>query len=140
MEEFREIKNYRNYQVSNLGNIKNILSGKNLKPIINRSNYCLVRLGKSSKLIHRLVCEAFIPNPENKTLVDHKNNNRVDNRVENLRWATPSENSQNRKISSTNKCGYKGIYLCKDTNLYRPEIIHQGKKYRLGYFSHIECC
>ena len=59
---------------------------------------------KSAK-IHRLVAEAFIPNPENKECVDHIDKVRNNNNVNNLRWATKSENCMNKKIQSNNKSG-----------------------------------
>lgn len=68
-----------------------------LNPFIDRDGYCVVSLlngGKASKrFVHRLVAQAFIPNPENKSTVNHINGNKTDNRVENLEWATQSENN-----------------------------------------------
>ena len=51
----------------------------------------------SSKYFHRLLAQAFIPNPDNKPEVDHINRNRIDNSLDNLRWATRQENSRNNE-------------------------------------------
>ena len=65
--------------------------------------------GKKQLYVHRLVAIHYIPNPENKPEVDHKNRIRDDNRVENLRWATISENEFNKGILCNNKSGFKWI-------------------------------
>lgn len=87
------------YQVSNLGNVR-FSTGKVLNQYITKKGYCRVSLcipnNKSkSYLVHRLVAQAFVPNPDNKPEVDHINTIKNDNRAENLRWATSHENSQN---------------------------------------------
>ena len=97
MEEWRDIPGYSKYQVSNLGNIRR--DGKVLKKRINRGGYEHVSLSVSgvatNKRVHRLVACTFIPNLENRGDVDHFNGKRNDNRVENLKWATRSENKRN---------------------------------------------
>jgi len=59
---------------------------------ISNSGYRLVSLGNRSHCVHCLVAEAFIPNPENKNTVNHKDGDKLNNRPENLEWATYSEN------------------------------------------------
>lgn len=105
----------RSYEVSNIGRLRSLdrettkvfngkpfpvkRKGKYLVPMPSGSNrrslYMRVSLGfKNQKLLHRIVAEAFLPNPENKSQVNHKDGNGLNNKVENLEWCTQSENMQ----------------------------------------------
>ncbi len=117
MEEWRDIKGYEGlYQVSNEGRVKSLereieylVKGRYkakrtyhsviLKTYHNNSGYILVDLSINQKkdkcTVHRLVAEAFIPNPQNKPQVGHINCDKTDNRVENLYWCTQEENNNN---------------------------------------------
>ena len=99
-EIFKDIENAEGlYQVSNLGNVRSY-NNKNkecrlLSPNKQQKGYETVTLkGNINKMcsIHRLVAKAFIPNPQNKKEVNHINGIKNDNRLENLEWATSSEN------------------------------------------------
>jgi hypothetical protein len=59
-------------------------------------------------MMHRLIASAFIPNPDNKTCVDHKNNNKLDNNINNLRYVTHQQNNQNASMKSNNFLGKNG--------------------------------
>lgn len=91
-------KRNANYSVNENGEVRNDRTGYIKKPYVNKANnYLTVDLyegNKSRKVtIHRLVAEAFIPNPEGKPTIDHIDGNRQNNAVSNLRWATYSENN-----------------------------------------------
>jgi hypothetical protein len=103
MEIWKPIKDYENYEVSNLGRVKSLNyhrenREKILKPLKHRDGYLLVVLYKSGKRkhfqIHRLVAQAFILNPENKPCINHIDCNPSNNCVSNLEWCTPKENIQ----------------------------------------------
>lgn len=97
MEEiWADINGFCKYQISNLGNVRNVDSMRILKQQYRENGYKVVSLSnrKISKsfYVHRLVAEAFLPKEKGKNHVDHINCIRDDNRCENLRWCTPKEN------------------------------------------------
>ena len=75
-----------------------------VKPHTNQRGYLFKQIKGKCYYIHRLVALAYIPNPDNKPEVDHINNNKADNRVENLRWVTAKENSKHITESGNRKC------------------------------------
>ena len=118
-----EIEGYENYLIYDDGRVYTKKYNRFLKPRINSHGYYYVGLSKNSKQknykIHRLIGIHYIPNDENKPFVDHMNRDRTDNRICNLRWATSSENNQNKGIRIDNTTGVKNISYDKFQDRWR---------------------
>lgn len=102
---------------------------REVKPVLSCGYLSVFIPYRKGRLIHRLVAEAFIPNPGNKPTVDHINGNRLDNRVENLRWATQKENCNNPNTK------YKSVYSSNRkvwTNIqgFNPKSNHRTPVFR----------
>lgn len=118
-EIWKDIKNYEGlYQVSNLGKVRNS-KGDILYQGSIKGGYKRVQLHNTKKakslLVHRLVAEAFIPNPENKPYINHKNSCTTDNTISNLEWCTPSENTiHGYKYGNMKNGNKKRATTCKE--------------------------
>jgi len=141
-EEFKRIEGFDNYLVSNFGNIKNNKTNRILKQSNHPKGYKLVDLsknGNSKKFkVHRLVGISFLENPDNKPMIDHIDENKANNNVKNLRWATNRENEYNKGKRIDNKSGFKGVSFNKETKKYRARININDKRKHLGYYETAE--
>ena len=114
MEEWKIINEFQKYEVSNLGNVRN-LKTKHILATNLKNGYLLASLQDSSsktkrRSVHRLVALAFLENEHNKETVNHINGNKLDNKLENLEWATQKENVQH-----SIKTGLSKVRLCPIT-------------------------
>lgn len=129
MEIWKAVKGYEGYyEVSNIGNVRSvdrlvkhskgglrIYKGKTLVPCLSVDGYRLVHLSKLNvsemKRVNRLVAEAFIPNPNNLPTVNHKDENKLNNSVENLEWMSIENNIKYSSCKSIKQLSIDGEFI-----------------------------
>ena len=158
IEIWKKIKNYENlYEISNHGKVKSVkriikrkktgnlpIKERILKPSINVSGYKTVALSKNDKRkiipIHRLVAQAFISNPKNLPCVNHKDENKLNNYVDNLEWCTVKYN--NNYGTKKDKVSKKVIQYDKNKNIIKEwnSIIDVQRISNINRSNIIQCC
>lgn len=110
---------FNNYHISEEGIVTNTKTGSILKGEINNAGYRRVQLtGRKRYFVHRLVAITYIPNPDNLPQVNHKNGNKLDNRVCNLEWVTASDNQKH-----CSRMLGKRIGLANGNNKHSDELV-----------------
>jgi len=101
LEIFKPIKGYDDYLISTWGRVFNTRTGKYVRQEVHDKGYLRVDLfngaGRKHCKVHRLVAEAFIPNPDGKQQINHIDGNNQNNSISNLEWVTNEENAQKAK-------------------------------------------
>ena len=115
-EIWRELEGFSKYKFSNTGKVWSKSSNKEIFLKAKCTGYVVITLvnddgNKCTMMVHRLIALTFIPNPENKPTVNHKNHNRGDNRVENLEWATMAEQNNDKK-KPLRYIGTRAVWRC----------------------------
>lgn len=140
-EIWKDVPGYENrYHISTFGNVFSVKYKRQIKPQLRKADGGFViafRIGKKRKVfgIHQLVALAFIPNPLKRTEIDHKDNDRGNNHIDNLQWCTRGENirwayerGRDRKSGEASKAA---IFTNKQANQIREEYLNGARPYKI---------
>lgn len=151
-EEWKPIKGYEGlYEISNFGRVYSLITNKILK-FVNCNGYYGVNLVKNGLMkkttIHRLVAQAFITNPNNYSCVNHKDENKLNNHVDNLEWCSYKYNSnygtsiqrQSEKIKGRLNGKQSKPIRCVETNIIYPSSAEAGRQLNIYKCCITKCC
>lgn len=142
MENFIEIKGCDGYKIGDKGTVlsykrKNPLK---VKMLLHSQGYNTFTVCYNSKhksfFHHRVLAEHFIPNPENKPMVNHKNGIKTDNRLENLEWVTSKENVNHALENKLNKSEKSVVQISLDGFILNEYKSHQEAARKTGVLQH----
>lgn len=137
-EEFRDIPGYEGlYEVSNLGRVRR--NGKILKLTKNAKGYLMLNLCKNGIvrkfLVHRLVALAFLPNPQNLPMINHKDEDKTNNTVSNLEWCTVQYNNSYSQFKPVLQFDKSGNFITE-----YPSVIEASRITRINRHDISQCC
>lgn len=143
-EVWKQIADSPNYMVSNLGNVKNLKTGRNLIGAVNNKGYHRYDLCINGKRVakngHRLVAEAFLPRVEGKDIINHKDGNKLNNNVENLEWCTCKENSVHAFSVLKRKSWNRKPIRCIETGKVYPSAYEAAREMGVSNGHINNCC
>lgn len=138
IEEWKKIKGFENYSISNIGRIKNDNTNSIKKLGLDKDGYKVTTLWKKQrpyyKRVHRLVAEAFIDNPNNYDIVNHIDENKINNNKENLEWCTVGYNNRYSKSRKIIQIGIDGKFI-KEWNCIKDAAVALNL-----HMTHIQSC
>ena len=158
MEIYKDIEGYEGlYKISNQGRVLSLGNGNSnnskeriLKPLKHKNGYLKVILSKQGKiknyLIHRLVCEAFLPNPNNLSEINHRDEDKTNNFIQNLEWCTREYNSnygtrtERTRLLNTNHPNTSKKVMCVETGLIYPSTNEVQRQTGFSKSSISMCC
>jgi hypothetical protein len=137
------LENGQKYSVSNMGYVRNDVTGRILKHAFNKKiGYYYIALCQNSKCkwyyIHRIIGQAFLENPRDLPTVDHIDRDRGNNNLSNLRWASQSEQNTNQSKQKNTSSKYIGVSWTKANAKWCAKLSIEGKQKHVGYFDNEE--
>jgi hypothetical protein len=131
------IPDYPNYTINPKGKVINIKTGNPLGGTMRRGYLSMGLVnddGPKEFRLHVLLATCFIPNPDNKTIVNHKDRDKSNYSLDNLEWATTTQNNRNRTKSNGCSSQFQGVTWHKQTNKWKAYIKKDNIMYNLGYY------